>query len=96
LARNTMRAFRDPEEMREPMFLIDCHGRRPVCIACHRLGPYLETESGVFICEACVEAADAHLERLAETVPVLRDHRLKRWRNGCDCEQCRRRGNRAV
>jgi hypothetical protein len=78
------------------MFLIDSRGSRPVCIACRKLGPYQEEQPGVFICEACVTAADAHLQKLAETVPELRDHRLKRWRTGCDCERCRQRGNRAV
>jgi hypothetical protein len=82
--------------VRPRMFLIDSSGKRPVCIACHRLGPYQDEEPGVFICEACVQAADAHLQELAESVPQLRDHRLKRWRNGCDCERCRRREDRAV
>jgi len=59
-------------------------------------GPYQDAETGVFICEACEQAADAHLQELAESVPELRDHRLKRWRNGCDCERSRRRGHRAV
>jgi hypothetical protein len=77
---------------RTPMFLIDSPGKRPVCVACHRLGPYQDGDPGVFICDACVQAADAHLQELAETVPELRDHRLKRWRTGCDCERCRRRG----
>ena len=96
MARNTMRLGRIPRRMGGPMFLIDGHGKRPVCVACHRLGPYQEAEPGVFVCDGCVQAADAHLRELAESVPELRDHRLKRWRNGCDCERCRRRGNRAV
>jgi hypothetical protein len=91
-----MRPVRVPQRMRTPMFLIDSHGKRPVCVACHRLGPYQQDEAGVFICNACGRAADAHLQELAESVPELRDHRLKRWRNGCDCERCRRRGDRAV
>jgi len=60
------------------MFLIDSYGKRPVCIACRKLGPYQDEEPGVFVCEACVKAADAHLRELAESVPQLRDHRLKR------------------
>ena len=73
------------------MLLIDSRGQRPVCIACHKLGPYGNAERGVFICEACVRAADVHLQKLAESVPELRDHRLKRWRKGCDCDRCRKR-----
>ena len=96
LARNTMRLGRISKRMRTPMFLIDSHGKRPVCVACHRLGSYQEAEPDVFICDVCVKAADARLRRFAETVPELRDHRLKRWRQGCDCERSRRRGNRAV
>jgi len=96
LARNTMRLGRISNRMRTPMFLIDSHGKRPVCVACHRLGSYQEAEPIVFICDVCVKAADARLRKFAETVPELRDHRLKRWRQGCDCERCRRRGNRAV
>ena len=60
------------------MFLIDKHRVRAVCVSCHRLGPY-GAEPGVFICAACEQAADAHLRTLAETIPELRDHRLKRW-----------------
>jgi len=78
------------------MFLIDSHGMRPVCVSCHKLGPYGEAVPGIFICAACVEAADARLRRLAVRVPELRDHRLKRWRRGCDCERCRRRAGWAV
>ena len=78
------------------MFLIDSRGTRPVCCGCRRLGPYAEATPGVFICGNCVQAADAHLQELAESVPELRDHRLKRWRKSCDCERCRRRGHRAV
>jgi hypothetical protein len=66
-------------------------GTRPVCVSCRKLGPYAKTETGVSICEACVKAADAHLQKLAESVPELRDHRLKRWRSGCDCERCAKR-----
>ena len=95
-ARNAVRHGRIPKRTRTRMFLIDSHGKRPVCIACHRLGPYQEAEPGVFICEACVQAADAHLLRLAESIPELRDHRLKRWREGCDCDRCRQRGTRAA
>jgi hypothetical protein len=96
LARNTMRYKECPKRTAEPMFLIDSRGRRPVCVSCHRLGPYGRTEAGVFICDVCVGAADAHLQRLAETVPELRDHRLKRWRAGCDCDRCRKRAGQAV
>ena len=96
LARNTMRQDGCPKKARGSMFLIDSRGRRPGCVSCHRLGSYKDAEPGVFICVACVGAADAHLRELAETIPELRDHRLKRWRNGCDGERCRKRGNRAV
>jgi hypothetical protein len=78
------------------MFLIYSRGQRPICVSCHKLGPYAKVEPGVFVCAACVRAADAHLRKLAETVPELRDHRLKRWRVGCDCERCRQRANLAV
>jgi hypothetical protein len=78
------------------MFLIDSRGSRPVCIACRKLGPYQEEHAGVFICDPCAVAAEARLRELAEVVPELRDHRLKRWRSGCDCERCRQRGDRAV
>ena len=78
------------------MVLIDKRGERPVCAACHRLGPYMKTAPPVFVCADCVAAAEAHVRELAETVPELRDHRLKRWRNGCDCERCQKRSNRAV
>src|ERR1039458_5750336 len=71
-----MRLGRISKRMRTPMFLIDSHGKRPVCVACDRLGPYQEAEPGVFICDVCVKAADARLRRFAETVPELRDHRL--------------------
>jgi hypothetical protein len=74
------------------MLLIDKHGVRGVCVSCYRLGLY-GAEPGVFICAACEQAADAHLQKLAETVPELRDHRLKRWRIKCDCDRCRERGN---
>ena len=96
MARNTMRLASIPRRMGGTMFVIDARGRRPVCNACLRLGPYQQAEPGVFICDACERAAGAHLRKLAETVPELRDHRLKRWRTGCDCERCRRRGNQAV
>jgi hypothetical protein len=96
LARNTMRHNGYQKRTEDPMFLIDSRGQRPVCVACHKLGPYGMVEPGAFICEACVWAADAHLQKLAESVPELRDHRLKRWRRGCDCERCRRRANCAV
>jgi hypothetical protein len=62
LARNTVRLQRIEE--RATMFLIDNRGMRPVCVACHRLGRYQETEPGVFICDPCVRAADAHLRNL--------------------------------
>jgi hypothetical protein len=78
------------------MFLIDSRGMCPACVACYRLGPYQATEPGVFICDPCMRAADAHLQELAESVPELRDHRLRRWRTGCDCERCRKRADRAV
>ena len=75
------------------MFLIDQNGRRPVCVSCQRLGPHLATETGVdlFVCERCIQRAEAHVRLLAESVPELRDHRLKRWRTGCDCDRCQRR-----
>ena len=92
LARNTMRSYRPEKRKQLPMFLIDSHGKRPVCLACHRIGPYqraaAEAFPGGFICAACEQAADAHLQKLAETIPELRDHRLRRWRMGCDCERC--------
>jgi hypothetical protein len=96
LARNTMRSCRISKRKRTPMFLIDSRGNRPVCLACHRIGPYQQAAPRVFICEDCEQAADAHLQELAEAVPELRDHRLRRWRTGCDCDRCRRRGDRAV
>jgi hypothetical protein len=73
------------------MWPIDSKGARPVCVACRKLGPYTQMAPGAFICDACVQAAEQHLRELMETVPELRDHRLKRWRNGCDCERCERR-----
>ncbi len=60
------------------MFLIDKHGKRPVCASCHKLGPYMDAVPTVFVCDSCVQAADAHLRELAVTIPELRDHRLKR------------------
>jgi len=78
------------------MWLIDKRGARPVCVACRKLGPYTEMAPGVFICDLCVQAAERHLRELMETVPELRDHRLKRWRKGCDCPRCLQRANRAV
>ena len=97
MARNTMRLGR-PEPLRElrGMTLIDRKGERPVCLSCRGLGPYMRVVPRVFICDSCVRAADAHVRQLAETVPELRDHRLKRWRKGCDCERCRKRGASAV
>src|ERR1019366_8212548 len=53
LARNTMRLGRISKRMRTPMFLIDSHGKRPVCVACHRLGSYQEAEPDVFIWYVC-------------------------------------------
>jgi hypothetical protein len=50
------------------MFLVDSRGRRPVCVSCHKLGRYVDSEPAVLICEACVKAADAHLQMLAEGV----------------------------
>ena len=91
MARNTMRHNGYQKRTEDPMFLIDSRGQRPVCVACHKLGPYGMVEPGAFICEACVRAADVHLQKLAESVPELRDHRLKRWRKGCDCDRCRKR-----
>jgi hypothetical protein len=80
------------------MLLIDRKGERPVCVSCHRLGPYrtAPAERSVFVCEECIEAADERIQQVAESVPELRDHRLKRWREGCNCEQCHRRSRRAV
>jgi len=76
------------------MWLIDKKGARPVCVACRKLGPYQEVTPGPFVCDTCVRGAEQHLRDLMETVPELRDHRLKRWRTGCDCERCQR-GNAA-
>jgi hypothetical protein len=73
------------------MFLIDKHGKRPVCASCHKLGAYMAAAPDVFVCQACTKAADDHLRLLAESFPELRDHRLKRWRSGCDCERCTKR-----
>jgi hypothetical protein len=78
------------------MFLVDKRGRRPVCASCRRLGPYMDEVTDVFVCEACVRAAEDYIRRLAERLPELRDHRLKRWRSECDCQRCRRRGHVAV
>jgi len=78
------------------MWLIDRKGMRPVCVACKKLGPYTDAAPGVYICDPCVQAAEQHLRDLMETVPELRDHRLKRWRKNCDCARCRHRTNRAV
>ena len=78
------------------MFLIDIRGVRPVCVSCRMLGQYGESEEGVFICGNCVKAAEDHIRRLAETIPELRDHRLKRWRRGCDCERRRKGAGHAV
>ena len=91
-----MRLCRIWEKVRKAMVLIDSRGRRPVCASCHKLGQYSDSEPACFICVACVLAADAHLQKLAETVPELRDHRLKRWRTGCDCERCYQRSRPAV
>jgi hypothetical protein len=66
------------------LFLIDKHGARPVCASCRKLGPYGEDVLGAFVCAACVSATDAYILQCAEEVPELRDHRLKRWRTGCD------------
>jgi hypothetical protein len=78
------------------MFLIDKHGERPICASCHTLGPYVKAVSDVFVCAACVRATEAQVEKFAESVPELRDHRLKRWRIGCDCARCLQGSNRAV
>jgi len=40
------------------MFLIDKRGNRPVCASCHRLGPYMQETSAVFVCEACAQAVE--------------------------------------
>ena len=73
------------------MWVIDRKGMRPVCVACRKLGRYMEAAPGPFICETCVRGAEQHLRDLMETVPELRDHRLKRWRKNCDCDRCQRR-----
>ena len=78
------------------MFLIDRHGKRPVCASCHRLGPCMQETAAVFVCEACAQAVEDNLRTLAEAIPELRDHRLKRWRKGCECALCHGRANRAV
>ena len=95
-SRNTMRSCSIPSRERTPMFLIDSHGKRPVCIACHGLGPYQEAEprrihlrgvrpgrrcSSSEVGRECSRVAGPSAETLAE---------------GCDCERCRRRGDRAV
>lgn len=72
------------------MVLIDKNGERPVCVSCHRLGSYADAAPAVFICEACARAAEDRMQVLAESVPELRDHRLKRWRHRCDCRMCQR------
>lgn len=97
-ARNTMRSgiSLDDRKNHRTIVLIDENGMRPVCAACRRLGPYTDAVPDVFICDACSRTAEEHLRALMETVPELRDHRLKRWRTGCDCERCRGRANRAV
>jgi hypothetical protein len=43
------------------MFLIDKHGQRPVCVSCHKLGPYMDVAPDVFVCQACTKAADEHI-----------------------------------
>jgi hypothetical protein len=78
------------------MQLIDGNGTRPVCMSCRKLGPYMDVAPDVFICDSCVATAEQHLRQMMETVPELRDHRLKRWRTGCDCERCQHRSDRAV
>jgi len=65
------------------LFLIDKRGGRPVCASCRKLGPYGEDVLSVFVCPECVRATDAYILQCAEEVPELRDHRLKRWRTGC-------------
>ena len=87
---------REHGEYERSMILIDKNGERPVCASCRKLGPYMEAAPGVFICDSCARAAEDHLRQMMETVPELRDHRLKRWRTGCDCERCRSRANQAV
>lgn len=66
------------------LFLIDKSGELPVCASCRKLGPYGADVLGVFVCAECVRATDAYILQCAEEVPELRDHRLKRWRTGCD------------
>ena len=78
------------------MLLIDKHGVRPVCAVCRALGPYRSAALAVFVCAVCTRAVEAHVERLAERIPELRDHRLKRWRRRCDCQRCSRRLKPAV
>ena len=79
------------------MFLIDSRGERPVCVSCLDAGPVRRV--GARQCSSAAtacRAADAIFGGLAETVPELRDHRLRRWRIGCDCERCRKRAHSAV
>jgi hypothetical protein len=92
-ARNTMRPQRGPAKERggRQLVLIDREGQRSVCASCGLLAPWTESVAGVFICDACGAGAEAHLRELAESIPELRDHRLKRWRKGCDCDHCLRR-----
>jgi hypothetical protein len=78
------------------MFLIDKRGERPVCASCHKLGPYVKALRDVFVCGDCIRSIEEQIQAFAESVPELRDHRLKRWRFGCDCAGCRQRLDRAV
>lgn len=78
------------------MTVIDRTGMRAVCCSCHKLGPYQAHVPAAFVCAECVRAAEAHIRRLAEDMPELRDHRLRRWRFSCDCTRCRSRALRAV
>jgi hypothetical protein len=90
LARNTCASEINIAEQNGPHSAIAIDRKRAVCLSCHRLWPHTTTV-GVFICEACAQAAEVYVKALAETVPELRDHRLKRWRSACDCQRCQRR-----
>lgn len=71
---------------------------KALCNECRKLYEPTEAEiesqrrqRPVFICQGCVEAINTRMQEMAEEVPELRDHRLKRWRSGCDCERCQQK-----
>jgi hypothetical protein len=82
---STIWASPSPKFIMGQMVLIDKKGERVVCFCCYSLGPYTDAARDAFVCDSCVERAESHVRDLAETIPELRDHRLKRWRKGCDC-----------